>query len=315
MIAIVGSNGQLGWELVRRAGLRGCETLALDLPEIDIVQPASIKDNLSSKNLSLVINAAAYTAVDRAESEPDQAYAVNRVGSANLADFCEQAALPLIHISTDYVFDGSKAGPYCEDDPLAPLGVYGQSKEAGESEVRRRIQEHLIIRTAWLYGVHGHNFVQTMLRLGKERETIRVVNDQTGCPTYAADLANAILLMKDHILSGKKTPWGTYHYCGVGSTTWYGFAEAIFKIAKKYEAFSVREVIPIKTDEYPTPVKRPTNSVLNCSKIESNFGICPRPWIKSLNDMICSVYEGLGDIKIQLSNTRRDKVNGSRLRP
>jgi dTDP-4-dehydrorhamnose reductase len=290
MIAIIGSNGQLGWELVRRAERRGYEALALDFPEIDIVKLASIKDNLSSKNLSLVINAAAYTAVDRAESEPDQAYAVNRVGSANLADFCEQAALPLIHISTDYVFDGSKAGPYCEDDPVAPLGVYGQSKEAGEAEVRRRIQEHLIIRTAWLYGVHGHNFVKTMLQFGKERETMRVIDDQTGCPTYAADLANAILLMTDHILSGKKTPWGTYHYCGGGSTTWYGFAEAIFKIAKKYEAFLVREVIPISTDEYPTPVKRPTNSVLDCSKIENNFGICPRPWVKSLSDMIDAVY-------------------------
>ena len=290
MIAIIGSNGQLGWELVRRAERRGYEALALDLPEIDIVKPASINDHLSSKNLSLVINAAAYTAVDRAESEIDQAYAVNRVGSANLADFCEQVALPLINVSTDYVFDGSKAGSYCEDDPVAPLGVYGQSKEAGEAEVRRRIQEHLIIRTAWLYGVHGHNFVKTMLRFGKERETMRVVDDQAGCPTYAVDLANAILLMTDHILSGKKTPWGTYHYCGGGSTTWCGFAKAIFKIAEKYEAISVREVIPITTDEYQTPVKRPTNSVLDCSKIERNFGIRTRPWIKSLTDMIDAVY-------------------------
>ena len=290
MIAIIGSKGQLGWELVRRAEHRRYKALALDLPEIDIVQPASIKDNLSAKNLSLVINAAAYTAVDQAESEPALACAVNRDGSANLADFCEQAGLPLIHISTDYVFDGSKAGSYCEGDPVAPLGVYGQSKEAGESEVRRRIQEHLIIRTAWLYGVHGHNFVKTMLRFGKEKESMRVVDDQTGCPTFAADLANAILLMTDHILSGKKTPWGTYHYCGGGSTTWCGFAKAIFEIAKKYDVFSVREVIPITTAEYPTPVKRPTNSVLDCSKIESNFGICQRPWIQSLTDMIDEVY-------------------------
>ncbi len=290
MIAIIGSKGQLGWELVRRAEHRRYKALALDLPEIDIVQPASIKDNLSAKNLSLVINAAAYTAVDQAESEPALACAVNRDGSANLADFCEQAGLPLIHISTDYVFDGSKAGSYCEGDPVAPLGVYGQSKEAGESEVRRRIQEHLIIRTAWLYGVHGHNFVKTMLRFGKEKESMRVVDDQTGCPTFAADLANAILLMTDHILSGKETPWGTYHYCGGGSTTWCGFAKAIFEIAKKYDVFSVREVIPITTAEYPTPVKRPTNSVLDCSKMESNFGICQRPWIQSLTDMIDEVY-------------------------
>jgi dTDP-4-dehydrorhamnose reductase len=290
MIVIIGSNGQLGWELVKRAEHRGYEALALDFPEIDITQPASIKGNLSSKKLSVVINAAAYTAVDRAETEPAQAYAVNRDGSANLADFCEQAALPLIHVSTDYVFDGSKTGPYTEADPVAPLGVYGQSKEAGETEVRRRIQKHLIIRTAWLYGVHGQNFVKTMLRLGKERDIIEVVEDQTGCPTYAADLADAILLMTDHSLSGKKISWGTYHYSGRGFATWHGFAEAIFKIAEKYETFSVREVIPIASDEYPTPVKRPANSVLDCSKIERNFGICPRSWIKSLADMIDAVY-------------------------
>jgi len=290
MIAIIGSNGQLGWELVRKARNRGYEVLPLDFPEIDIAQPATIKDKLSLKNLSLVVNAAAYTAVDQAESEPNKAYAVNRDGSANLADFCAQASLRLIHVSTDYVFDGSKTGPYCEDDPVAPLGVYGQSKEVGESEVRHRLREHLIIRTAWLFGVHGHNFVKTMLRLGKERDIIKVVDDQTGCPTYAADLADAILLMTGHILSGKKIPWGTYHFCGGGSTTWHGFAEAIFKIAKKYEAFSVQEVIPITGDEYPTPVKRPTNSVLDCSKIEKNFGICPRPWKKSLIDMIDALY-------------------------
>ena len=290
MIAIIGSNGQLGWELVRRAECRGYNALALDLPELDITQPASIKGNLSSKKLSLVINAAAYTAVDRAESEPEQAFAVNRIGAAHMADFCAQALIPLIHVSTDYVFDGSKADPYFEEDPVAPLGVYGQSKEAGEAEIRTRIQEHLIIRTAWLYGVHGHNFVKTMLRLGKDRDTIKVVGDQTGCPTCAADLADAILLMTDHILSGKEISWGTYHYCGGGSTTWHGFAEEIFKIAKKYEAFTVKEVIPITTDEYPTPSKRPANSVLDCSKIEKNFGIITRPWEKSLADMIDAVY-------------------------
>lgn len=290
MIAIIGSNGQLGWELVRRAERRGYNALALDLPELDITQPASIKGNLSSKNLSLVINAAAYTAVDQAESEPDDAYSVNRDAAANLADFCEQSALPLIHVSTDYVFDGSKAGRYREDDPVAPLGVYGQSKEAGEAEIHSRIQEHLIIRTAWLYGIHGHNFVKTMLRFGKERETMKVVGDQTGCPTCAADLADAILLMTDHILSGKEISWGTYHYCGGGSITWHGFAKAIFNYAEKYESFSVREVIPITTDEYPTPAKRPPNSVLDCSKIERNFGICPRSWEKSLADMIDAVY-------------------------
>ena len=290
MIAIIGSNGQLGWELVRRAERRGYKVLALDLPELDITQPASIKHNLSSKKLSMVINAAAYTAVDRAESEPEQAFAVNRIGAAHMADFCAQALIPLIHVSTDYVFDGSKVGPYFEEDPVAPLGVYGQSKEAGEAEIRSRIQEHLIIRTAWFYGIHGQNFVKTMLHFGKEKEVMRVVGDQTGCPTCAADLADAILLMTDHILSGKEISWGTYHYCGEGSITWHGFAKAIFNYAEKYESFSVREIIPITTDEYPTPAKRPPNSVLDCSKIERNFGIRPRPWEKSLADMIDAAY-------------------------
>jgi dTDP-4-dehydrorhamnose reductase len=165
MIAIIGSNGQLGWELVRRAERRGYKALALDLPELDITQPASIKGNLSSKKLSLVINASACTAVDQAESEPDVAFAVNQVGSANLAEFCVKPAIPLIHVSTDYVFDGSKAGPYFEEDPVAPPGVYGQSKEVGEAEIRSRIQEHLIIRTAWLYGVYGHNFPHGCINL------------------------------------------------------------------------------------------------------------------------------------------------------
>ena len=290
MIAIIGCNGQLGWELAKKAQQNGYEGLALDFPDIDIVKPASIKDNLISKNLSLVINAAAYTAVDQAESDTDKAYAVNRDGAANLAEFCEEATIPLVHVSTDYVFDGSKAGPYFEDDPVAPLGVYGQSKEAGESEIRRRLQEHLIIRTAWLYGVHGNNFVKTMLRFGKERDTMKVVDDQTGCPTCAADLADAIFVMTDHILSGKKISWGTYHYCGEGAISWHGFAKAIFNNAQKYESFSVREVLPLTTDEYPTPAKRPPNSVLDCSKIERNFGICPLPWEKSLTEMIKTMY-------------------------
>jgi dTDP-4-dehydrorhamnose reductase len=237
-----------------------------------------------------VINAAAYTAVDLAETEKKQAFEVNRDGPANLAGFCADAGIPLVHISTDYVFDGSKAGAYREDDPVAPIGVYGQSKAAGEAEVRRKIPEHLIVRTAWLYGVHGHNFVKTMLRLGREKKTLRVVDDQTGCPTYAADLARAILSMADHILAGKKTPWGTYHYCGAGSVTWCGFAQAIFKIAAKHEAFAAPSVIPITSAEYPTPVKRPANSVLDCSKIAKQFGIQPRPWIDGLADMLEALY-------------------------
>ena len=294
MIAIVGSNGQLGWELVRQGGNLGLKMLALDLAEIDITRPESIAGCLKVDSVQLVINAAAYTAVDRAETEKKRAFEVNCDGPANLAGFCARAGIPLIHVSTDYVFDGSKADAYREDDPVAPIGIYGQSKAAGETEVRRICPRHLIVRTAWLYGVHGHNFVKTMLRLRREKKTIKVVDDQTGCPTYAADLARAILLMTDHILGGEKPPWGTYHYCGAGSVTWCGFAKAIFKIAAKYEGAEAPKVIPITSAEYPTPVKRPANSVLDCSKIENQFGIQPRPWIDSLTDMIDTLYTSSG---------------------
>jgi dTDP-4-dehydrorhamnose reductase len=294
MIAIVGRNGQLGWELVKQGDALGLEMLALGSADIDVTRSESIGGCLKAGAVELVINAAAYTAVDRAETEKKRAFEVNRDGPANLAGFCARAGIPLVHVSTDYVFDGSKAGAYREDDPVAPIGVYGQSKAAGEIEVRRISPKHLIVRTAWLYGVHGHNFVKTMLRLRREKKTIKVVDDQTGCPTYAADLARAILSMTDHILGRKKTRWGTYHYCGAGSVTWCGFAKAIFEIAAKYEAADTPKVIPITSAEYPTPVKRPPNSVLDCSKIENQFGIQPRPWIDSLTDMIDALYAASG---------------------
>ena len=193
MLAIIGSNGQLGWELVRQGERRGVQILALDFPEIDISDPVSIDRGFGSAPIEFVINAAAYTAVDRAETEPQAAYAVNRDGPANLALKCRALDVPLIHVSTDYVFDGTKEGAYTETDEVAPLGIYGESKAAGEADVRKHLPRHFIVRTAWLCGVHGHNFVKTMLRMGREKEFLRVVNDQFGCPTFAADLAGAIL--------------------------------------------------------------------------------------------------------------------------
>jgi dTDP-4-dehydrorhamnose reductase len=299
MIAIIGSNGQLGWELIRQGDRQGIKMLALGSTAIDVTRPESIAGCLQPGTVQLVVNAAAYTAVDRAETEKKRAFEVNRDGPANLAGFCARTGIPLIHISTDYVFDGSKAGAYRENDPMSPIGIYGQSKAAGETEVRRINPEHLIVRTAWLYGVHGHNFVKTMLRLGREKKTIRVVDDQVGCPTYAADLGRAILLIADHILAGKKTRWGTYHYCGAGSATWCAFAKAIFEIAGKHEASLAAKVIPVTSAEYPTPVKRPANSVLDCSKIAKQFDIQPRPWITSLTDMIDALYASSGKSRDQ----------------
>jgi dTDP-4-dehydrorhamnose reductase len=290
-IAVIGSNGQLGWELVRQGKARGLKILALDYPAIDVSDLASIDACFDSTEIEFVINAAAYTAVDRAESEPDAAYAVNRAGPAHLAEGCCKRGIPLIHVSTDYVFDGTKMGAYIEEDPVAPLGVYGKSKAAGEEEVRGRLQEHIIVRTAWLCGVHGQNFVKKMLKLGREKDSLRVVADQSGCPTFAADLAEAVLEVVRQIETNESIEWGTYHYCGLGKTTWHGFAEAIFEIAGQYERFAVRQVVAIPTSEYPTPARRPANSVLYCSKIKERFGIRQRPWRESLGEMIEQLYK------------------------
>ncbi|MGB6383068.1 MAG: dTDP-4-dehydrorhamnose reductase, partial [Syntrophobacteria bacterium] len=211
---------------------------------------------------------------------------------AYLASACGKAGIPLVHISTDYVFDGQKQGAYLETDPVSPLSVYGKSKAAGEVEVREHLKEHLILRTGWLYGVHGHNFVKTMLRLGREREKVQVVTDQYGCPTYAADLAETILRIAAKLLDGRQVHWGTYHYCGKGVTSWHGFAEAIFNLARKYVPLKVKQTEAITTAEYPTAAKRPANSVLDCSLFRSHFGFAPKPWNESLARMLHQVLSG-----------------------
>jgi len=285
-ILIIGSNGQLGWELCQRGKPHGFNIIPLDIPEFDITDPAAVKKVVNQPGVSLVINAAAYTAVDKAESEPKKAFAINCDGPADLAASCNEAGIPLVHISTDYVFDGTQEAPYLETDPLSPLGVYGKSKAEGETIVRSLLTDHIIIRTAWLYGIHGNNFVKTMLSLGKEKETLRVVADQYGCPTSAADLAEAILTIAGQIKERPDIPWGTYHYCGKGKTTWHGFAEKIFELAKQYNLFSIKKVIPVTTAEYPTPAKRPLNSVMDCSMLTKKFGISPAPWQESLATML-----------------------------
>lgn len=285
-IVVIGVNGQLGWQLNRRGKKQGVDVFAVDLPDFDITDHAAVDMLIKQSHADVIINAAAYTAVDRAQSESQLAFAINRDGPAYLAAACESNGIALIHVSTDYVFDGTKKQPYVETDPISPLGVYGRSKAAGEEDVRKILSAHIIIRTAWLYGVHGNNFVKTMLRLGREQETIRVVSDQFGCPTNAADLADAILLIADRIESGREIKWGTYHYCGDGATSWHGFAEAIFSLAGGHDSLRVKKVDPITTAEFPTPAKRPSNSVLNCDLIKNHFGIHPRPWQESLGEAI-----------------------------
>jgi dTDP-4-dehydrorhamnose reductase len=291
-VLIIGANGQLGWELCRKGKKRGFDIVPLDLPEFDITDPPAVIKQIRQGGVSLIINGAAYTAVDRAESEPALAFAVNRDGPAYLASACAKAGIPLIHISTDYVFDGRKKGPYLETDPVSPLGVYGRSKAAGETEVKGHLKEHVILRTAWLYGVHGHNFVKTMLRLGSEKEVLRVVDDQYGCPTFAGDIAEAILAISSKIGERCDIPWGTYHYCGKGVTSWHGFTEKIFDLAKPHNSLIVKKVEPITSEEYSTySAKRPANSVLDCSLLTKTFGISPLPWHESLAHMIDQYYK------------------------
>jgi dTDP-4-dehydrorhamnose reductase len=285
-ILLTGANGQVGWELSKQGGQRGLEILALDRSDLDITDPVSVSKKVNHSDVSLVVNAAGYTAVDQAESEPELAFAANRDGPASLASTCGKAGIPLVHISTDYVFDGQKKGAYRVTDPVSPLSVYGKSKAAGEVEVRKHLREHFILRTGWVYGIHGDNFVKTMLGLGREREVIQVVDDQYGCPTYAADLAETILKIAAQLLDGGQVHWGTYHYCGKGVTTWHGFAKEIFRLASDYASLKVKRVEPISTSEYPTPAQRPIISVLDCSLIEKTFNIRPKPWRESLAQML-----------------------------
>ena len=289
-LLVLGAGGQVGRELCRREWPAGYRLAAFDRGDVDITREDSIAAAMQRERPDMVINAAAYTAVDRAESEPDAAWAANCTGPGQLAAACREAAVQLIHISTDYVFDGSKAGPYREDDPVNPLGVYGRSKEAGDHAIREALAEHVILRTAWVYSAHGHNFVKTMLRLAGERPVLRVVADQTGSPTSAADIAAAIAAIVRRIAAGQGR-WGTYHFTGAGAVTWHGFAEAIFELAAPWRGPRPR-VEPITTADYPTPARRPASSVLDCSHIGEVFGIAPRRWREALADVIRELYDG-----------------------
>jgi dTDP-4-dehydrorhamnose reductase len=281
-ILVIGTSGQLGWEVLRQAENLGFDAMGLSTSQLDITQRSQIENTFSNYQPALVVNTAAYTHVDRAEFEKKRAFSVNRDGPANLAESCAKANTPMIHISTDFVFDGKKRSPYNEKDTVSPLGIYGRSKEAGEQKIRSHLRQHIILRTSWLYGVHGRNFVKTMLKLGMEKDIIKVVTDQYGSPTAAADLAAAVLVITKHIQSGAEIKWGTYHYCGQGVTTWYDFAKAIFEFARPCGSIKLTRVEPITTDQYPTQAKRPLFSALDCSLIQKQFGIKPKPWQESL---------------------------------
>ncbi len=290
-VLITGAAGQVGSELVRLGKARGYDLCAASHATLDITAAGQVEALIAAERPAVVVNAAAYTGVDKAETETQTALAVNTGGPRLLAQHCRQHGAALIHISTDYVFNGTQTRPYREDDPVAPIGVYGQSKLQGEVAVREVLAEHIIVRTAWVYGVVGGNFVKTMLSLGSKNRELRVVGDQIGCPTCAADLAAAIVTLLDRYKATGALDWGTYHFCGRGETSWHGFAEEIFNMARKTHPLVVANVVPIKTVDYPTPAKRPAYSVLDCSRIAKVFGITPRPWRDCLKETIATLAE------------------------
>ena len=279
---VFGAGGQVGLHLIEIASGSGQDMVALTHSDADICDSDAVAAVIARHAPTVIVNAAAYTAVDKAESEADRAFQVNRDGAAILAEQAAKADVPLIHISTDYVFDGAASVPYDEEHEVNPQGAYARSKEAGERAVRSAHGKHLILRTAWVYGPFGTNFVKTMLRLGAEREELRVVDDQTGRPTSTGDLAEAILAIAEAAQKPGFTDWGTYHYAGADTVTWHGFATMIFAEAEKFGRKAPR-VQPIATADFPTAAPRPAYSVLSTAKLERIFGIKPRPLRASLN--------------------------------
>ncbi len=283
-ILLFGAAGQVGQELLTLARARNTPIVGLTRAEADITDAAAVAALMAAHQPRLAVNAAAYTAVDRAEGEPDKAEAANALGPGVLARASEAAGVPLLHLSTDYVFDGNKRGAYTEEDPVSPLGVYGRTKAAGETAVRAATPRHVILRTAWVYGAYGQNFLKTMLRLAGERDRLRVVADQHGCPTATADIAEAILAV-DAALGAGRARFGTFHFAGTGETSWHGFAQAIVA-AQAAHTGKRPPVDAIATADYPTPARRPANSRLDASRFAEAYGCRARPWQERVSELV-----------------------------
>ncbi len=281
-ILLIGKHGQVGWELRRALAPLGA-VLAVDLPEIDLANPAKAKQFALETKPQIIVNAAAYTAVDKAESEPELAMQINGVAPGALAEAAKQLDALLVHYSTDYVFDGNKTEPYVETDKTNPLNTYGRTKLAGDIAVQATGCKHLIFRVCWVYSVRGKSFMRTIMQLARQQETLRIVADQIGCPTWARLLAEATSLALKHVATtGNPEDFtGLYNMATVGATSWHGFAEAIVKAMPPAEV-KCTKVVPISTHEYPTPAKRPAYSVLSCRKLASTFGITLPHWAEGL---------------------------------
>ena len=284
-ILVLGKSGQVARELARASWPQGRRAVCVGREAFDLVSAdaGALADLYQRENAQIVINAAGYTAVDQAEEEEATAFALNAEAPARMAEACALHAIPLIHLSTDYVFDGKKNTPYVEADPVNPLCVYGKSKAAGEAAVRERLPQHIILRTAWVFSPFGHNFVKTMLHLGAERDELHVVDDQRSSPTAAAHIATAIVRLAHRMLQDPDTPFGTFHFAGAPPVSWYGFAREIFAQAEKRGWAVPKAGRPVTSAAYGSPAPRPENSVLDCTQLLKAYGIEPPAWAEGLN--------------------------------
>ena len=281
-ILLTGCAGQLGRELKRSLTCLG-DVIACDRQEFDLADPDALRKAVREAAPTVIVNTAAHTAVDKAESEPELAMAINAIAPGILAEEARRLGALLIHYSTDYVFDGTKPAPYTEDDSPAPLSVYGRSKREGELAIAATGARHLILRTSWVYGLHGANFMKTMLRLGKERDELRVVGDQVGAPTWSRHLADATAL----IVARRDAPQGLYHLAAAGETSWHGYAEAIFAEARRAGLLNKSPVVHrITSADYPLPAARPANSRLDCSRFRRDFDLTLPDWRTGLIDCL-----------------------------
>ena len=283
-VLVSGHQGQVSRELQARLGdLAHLHVLGRD--QLDLAHPEGIAEKVRAIAPDLIINAAAHTAVDQAESEPELAFAINATAPGVFAEEAKRLGIPLIHYSTDYVFDGSKAGAYSEDDATNPLGVYGQSKLAGEQAIAAVGGQHLILRTSWVYSTHGRNFLLTMQRLLQEKPELRVVADQIGAPTWAGTIADSTRQLIQRWQAGQAGAWGVYHLTAEGETSWFGFAQAIGEQLKA-QGKPCANLLPIASSEYPTPARRPLNSRLDCSRLQREWNVSQPDWHQALIDCL-----------------------------
>jgi dTDP-4-dehydrorhamnose reductase len=300
-IIVIGKKGQVARAIAERAPDRGATAILVGLPMLDLAVPSGIEDILSETGGDLIVNAAAYTAVDQAEAEPELAEAINGIGAGAVAGAAAAMKVPVIQLSTDYVFDGASDRPYREEDETKPLGVYGFSKLLGEQAVAAETSNHVILRTAWIYSPFGRNFVKTMLRLARERDEIAVVADQCGSPTSAFDIADGIIEIGRALLAKPHDPdlRGTFHMAGADSASWAEFASGIFERSDRL-GDPRAHVRPIGTADYPTPARRPANSRLDCSKVADAYGIALPSWRSSLEPCVKRLLD-----EARIQETRR----------